>query len=581
MKTQESRKRLIAFLVALVLFFVGFGVASSAEKAGGDVDVTRVNFVTNDGVAMSAKLYKPKTATPETPAAGILALPGGNANLENLSSITIELSRRGFVVMAVDPYTIGRSDIVTFRDVGSRAAMDYLQSLSFVDSENMGVVGHSAGTGRAKWAATVNDEQTEIRPGVKAVMYLGAGNFNLEGVNMGVFIGTWDNTYGAGPNAGKISPRDMATAEPYTTQMGENPVVLNTWHGNVEDGTARILYQSSSGHPTALLLKTPILDTVDFFETALAPAVTPKTGIAYGWKEIGTALGILGVLIMMFPFLSLMLETPFFSGIKRTMPEPVSGVNKPFLFYLIMPAIINYAICKWAIYNGQEILKKVKILRINNTNGFVFWFACSALLTVVILAIRFKWDKKINKERIMTHAKTSWKNFFKALLLGFMTVGVAYLMTYLAEVFFGLSPRIWKVQLNVLNGTRFGLFATYFPLYLLFFGIFNFSQTIGLKLKGQSEAGFTRLVWLTSAFPAGAFLIYSYGHLWIKGLTLITNVQMSRANSTLLNCILTYFITAKVTTYCYKKTGSYHTGAVINAILMTWTAVATDLVNVL
>ncbi len=98
-----------------------------------------------------------------------------------------------------------------------------------------------------------------------------------------------------------------------------------------------------------------------------------------------------------------------------------------------------------------------------------------------------------------------------------------------------------------------GFFLTYFPLYLLFFGVFNFSQTIGLKIKGQSEAGFTRLVWLTSTIPAALFLIYAYGKLWMTGYTAITNVQMSRANSTLLNCILTYFITCKVTTFCYKK----------------------------
>ncbi len=29
-----------------------------------------------------------------------------------MSSVAIELSRRGYVVMAVDPYTIGRSEIV-------------------------------------------------------------------------------------------------------------------------------------------------------------------------------------------------------------------------------------------------------------------------------------------------------------------------------------------------------------------------------------------------------------------------------------------------------------------------------------
>ena len=103
------------------------------------------------------------------------------------------------------------------------------------------------------------------------MFYLAAGNFNLEGVNMGVFIGSWDNTYGQG----KISARDIATAEPFTEQMGASPIELGTWY-DMGDGTSRILYTGNSGHPTALLLKEPILDMVDFFEQALAPAPTPR-----------------------------------------------------------------------------------------------------------------------------------------------------------------------------------------------------------------------------------------------------------------------------------------------------------------
>lgn len=570
-------RRFWVIILALVLFITGFSVASYSETAGGTVRVDRVDFVTDEGYKMSAKLYIPDNATVETPAPGILTIPGGNANLENMSDVDIELSRRGYVVMAIDPYTIGRSEIVNTPDVGSRAAMDYLMSLNFVDSHCIGAMGHSAGTGRAKWAVTTDPDCTVIRDGVKAVFYLAASDFNLEGVNMGVFIGSWDNTYGQG----KISARDIATAEPFTDELGVNPIELGKWY-DMGDGTSRVLYTGNSGHPTALLLKEPIMDVVNFFEQALAPAPVPADGIGYVGKEVGTSIGIIAVLMMMFPVISLLLDTKFFGTIRRPMPAPVSGVNAPFLFYLIMPAIINTLICQWAVYNGQMFLGNFKsVLRINNTNGFVFWFGCSALLTVTILAIRFKWDGKIDKERITTHAKTTWPNFFKALLLGFIAVGVVYLMTYFAEVFWGLSPRIWKVQINILNSTRWGLFLTYFPLYLVFFGVFNFSQTIGLKIRGQSEAGFTRLVWLTSTIPAGLFLLYAYGKLWITGYTAITNVQMSRANSTLLNCILTYFITCKVTTFCYKKTGSYHTGAVINAIIMTWTAVATDLVTAL
>ena len=572
---KKTDKRLIVILIALLLYFGGFIMADRAQTDGGYVSVRRIDFTTNAGLRMSAKIYIPKNATAENPAPAVLALPGGNACLENLSSITIELSRRGYVVMAIDPYTIGRSDESKVSDVGARDAMDYLTSLSFVDKNRLGAIGHSAGAGRALSAVTVDDDKKVLREGVKAVMYLGAGSFNLEGVDMAVFIGTWDNTYGQG----KSRARDIATNESFCEALGVDVIELNHTY-TMADGSHRTLYQGNSGHPTALILPEPMRDMVEFFDASLAKQIRPCEGLIYGWKELGTSLGIIGCLMMMFPVISYLLETKFFSTIKRKMPAPVSGVNKPFLFYLILPAVINTLICKWAIFNGQNILAKVNwLLRINNTNGFVFWFGCSALLSIIILAIRFKWDGHIDKERILTHAKTTWPNFFKSLLLGFIAVSVVYGMTYLADVLWALSPRVWKVQINVLaNPLRWQMFVTYFPLYLLFFGVFNFSQTIGLKIKGQSDASFTFLVWLTSTIPAGLFLLYTYSKLWITGYTAITNVQMSRANSTLLNCILTYFISCKVTTYCYQKTGSYHTGAIINAIIMTWTAVATDLI---
>ena len=287
-------RRFWVIILALVLFVTGFSVASYSETAGGTVRVDRVDFVTDEGYKMSAKLYIPDNATVETPAPGILAIPGGNANLENMSDVDIELARRGYVVMAIDPYTIGRSEIVNTPDVGSRAAMDYLMSLNFVDSDCIGAMGHSAGTGRAKWAVTTDPDCTVIRDGVKAVFYLAAGDFNLEGVNMGVFIGSWDNPYGQG----KISARDIATAEPFIDQIGANPIELGTWY-DMGDGTSRILYTGNSGHPTALMLKEPILDVVSFFEQALAPAPVPADGIGYVAKEVGTSIGIIAVLMMM------------------------------------------------------------------------------------------------------------------------------------------------------------------------------------------------------------------------------------------------------------------------------------------
>ena len=143
-------KRGLAAIIAAVLIIVGFCMAKYAESGAGAVDVRRTEFLTSDGHRMSAKLYIPKNATAETPAPAILAAPGGNANLENLSDPCIELSRRGFVVMAFDPYTIGRSDSVDAPGNGAREAMKYMRSLAFVDNENIGAFGHSAGNPQKK-----------------------------------------------------------------------------------------------------------------------------------------------------------------------------------------------------------------------------------------------------------------------------------------------------------------------------------------------------------------------------------------------------------------------------------------------
>ncbi len=76
---------------------------------------------------------------------------------------------------------------------------------------------------------------------------------------------------------------------------------------------------------------------VDFFEQALAPAPIPAEGISYAAKEIGTAIGIIAVLIMMFPVLSLLLDTSFFSSIIRPMPAPGLGSQRS------LPVLSDYA----------------------------------------------------------------------------------------------------------------------------------------------------------------------------------------------------------------------------------------------
>ncbi|MDI9460317.1 MAG: hypothetical protein QM373_11475, partial [Bacillota bacterium] len=115
---------------------------------------------------MSAKLWRPKTATAENPAPAVILVPGGNANLEYMSSVSLELARRGYVAIAIDPYTIGRSDVIQpTPDLGADSTLVYVKQLDFVDNNAIGMIGWSAGVGRMN-AAAIKDG---VPNGVKAL----------------------------------------------------------------------------------------------------------------------------------------------------------------------------------------------------------------------------------------------------------------------------------------------------------------------------------------------------------------------------------------------------------------------------
>ncbi len=65
-KTKKLDRRIWVILLSLVLFIGGFSTACYSETSGGTVKVDRIDFVTDEGYRMSAKLYVPQTATEDS-----------------------------------------------------------------------------------------------------------------------------------------------------------------------------------------------------------------------------------------------------------------------------------------------------------------------------------------------------------------------------------------------------------------------------------------------------------------------------------------------------------------------------------
>ena len=99
--------RFLFFLVAFVL--IAAFIASRVQTSGGEVRVHDVKIPTQNGQWVAADLFRPVSATAESPAPLVVVVPGFQRSREALANIAIELSRRGIVVISIDPYAQGRS----------------------------------------------------------------------------------------------------------------------------------------------------------------------------------------------------------------------------------------------------------------------------------------------------------------------------------------------------------------------------------------------------------------------------------------------------------------------------------------
>ena len=78
MNKKNISKRGVALLAAVLVFVASLILLQATLTSGFKVETRSVNLYTDEGVNLSATLFVPQNATAATPAAGIVAAPGGN-----------------------------------------------------------------------------------------------------------------------------------------------------------------------------------------------------------------------------------------------------------------------------------------------------------------------------------------------------------------------------------------------------------------------------------------------------------------------------------------------------------------------
>ena len=585
-------------LIALAVFFAGLLLASLVATNGGKTEMRRLSVMTDRGVAISLEVYKPKTATRETPAPAVMLIPGGNASVEYMSDAGMGLARRGIVAIGIEPYTIGRSDVEKDNDgLGSIDVTDYVYGLDFIDTNNIGYIGWSMGASRVNAALYVPDPSGEtttdaqgntvpkqvIRDGVKGVMYVGAGSLLTDEyqINCALFEGQWDNLY-------RGDRREMNKNPQYTSVLGVDQFDFWKWYGDPAQGTGRIYYEGWTGHTIGLSSYSFVKAACDFFTTTFG--LSNDLPILYLWKEFGTALAFVAIIVAMICVVLWMLDLDFFKKDLVAQKRTVLQANpKHWAVWagLLLPALFGAATAAWAVPTGQGILNKwvsadqIHGTNIQNVNGLVFWLCCLQLFGLALWAlinfVLVKSDKQALKTQITLPGTRMGAMLLKGLLLSFLSLLCIYFVVTFGEQLFAISPRFWKVQINSLTRLRMEKFLIYFPLYLVPFLIANYLHSTSCYIEDKPVLS-TVLFWLANALPPMFFLIYAYGKSALFHTTPITSLGMSRANGSLVDAAIMMIPVGILASTLYRKTKNFYLPAIFNAMFFTWMAVATDLI---
>ena len=145
--------------ICIVIVVVGALGSSLVQTNGGNIQVTDLKIAGKHGATVTADLFRPKDATPENKAPMVIVSPGFQRTKETQVSNSLELARRGFVTLVVDPYNQGESSSQDPDDDDTAVvtAIDYvtnhLDTFNYVDEDRIGITGHSAGGTAVRTAA--------------------------------------------------------------------------------------------------------------------------------------------------------------------------------------------------------------------------------------------------------------------------------------------------------------------------------------------------------------------------------------------------------------------------------------------
>ena len=590
------------FIICLIILIGSQWLASLIQKDFGRVEVSNVSYKNFNGIPIRAKLLRPRDATPKNPMPGVVYIHGYQNNRETGDAYCIELARRGFVVLNIDAIGRGNSgnpnkpeDPDFDESYGGRTSLEFLRSMTFVKEDSIGMMGHSLGAEMA-YRVALQD------PAVKALVVTGFA-YTLEASekepkNMLMIIGKWDEYRKRMTGTGDIHKEWMHTPQTRKVIPVRNPEFSVTY-GDFSQGTARRVFAPEITHVQESHNSAAIAEALEWMKNALHPPdkywISTKQQI-WPIKEWSTLTAMLACFASLLPLGLLFLRTGFFASIRGPVSGEYACPLKSFLKYAGINALLiwMYLPMIFILFGIHVYLVRIDgLFPMMMVNGIVWWFFW---VNVIGFFMFLRWFRRCPKgegptlnDLGISYSRDRFlldgSKMAKTILLAAILFGFAYFAEHVLESIFIADFRFIFPFASDLTPQRAMISLRYFPFLLIGFvllGIFMHGQ---LRRPRKDTWLKTTLSWSVSntlvfVVPIILFLMIQYVPLLTTGFIPLVGPggMFTSFTLNLFHIIGVLIMVIPISTWFYQITGKIYLGAFLNAALVTWMFISSQVI---
>ncbi len=609
------------------------------------------NYVISDPVlSYTFTEYRPNTASSENPLPVVIVMPGFTRTKATMSQYAIELSKRNAIVYTLDPGCQGGTTYAGYETAedgsqemisattnanGLNYLVQYLynntEEFNYIDRNNIGAVGHSAGGGNVAQLAQNFAGNSFEESIIKAVYISGyikesaANRFDDLRCNAAMSYAYYDEgafRYQGSTSAFEVIARRFIN-EVNGQDLNHDKCIIDYEYGSMEDGTYRVVHQEKINHCFEMYDPLSISNTINFFRRTLN-LDTNLADSSQSWfvKEGFNGVALCGSFIFIFALMAFLVDIlPFFKRFRENAKKAKdyedsikvkygtvsvavlenraeNGVVKvekkhyldkvTFWTVLVLTAIIacldyiplarvsmdwfpDAASNTYTFYFPARMMNAVMLWAlINGTIGIVLIFAIKLCENLYFKLT--KQNERINWYRFKG-MMINWKDLLISIGFALFLFLLFYALVELMSLIFHQDFRFMLISAAPLEPR----YIVTWLIYLVPFFIFYISNSIRVNLsmanEGWSEWKVMLLSGIGNSIGLVGILVVNYVVYFLTGTVYYgfysptDSSEMRLYVNMVFGLIPMMFILPILNRFCFKKTGNVYFGAILTCMI--------------